>query len=102
MGFPRQSDIGSDGFHLKYSKLGNLDSQELTINYLCENSELGLPVKDITRKTLADTFKKVALIGKEVSVSKNSHQGDKWVKKDFLNLTKTKGNSLKQLIEDNF
>ncbi|KAG7974503.1 hypothetical protein I3843_06G051500 [Carya illinoinensis] len=100
MGFPRESDMGSDGFRSKHSRPGTSGSQELTLSYLCENSKLGLPGKEITGKSLVNTFEKIALKGREISVSENSNQDEKWVERDFLNLNETRGNSSKRQVED--
>ncbi|KAG6759476.1 hypothetical protein POTOM_035954 [Populus tomentosa] len=70
--FLRDSKMGFDGFGLK--------PQELTLSYLCENNhnnpKLGFSLK-----------------GKEVIFSDNSNQDEKWVERDFLNLSETKSNS---------
>uniref|UniRef100_A0A6N2M240 OBERON-like protein n=1 Tax=Salix viminalis TaxID=40686 RepID=A0A6N2M240_SALVM len=70
--FLRESKMGFDGFGLK--------PQELTLSYLCENNhnnpKLGFSLK-----------------GKEVIFSDNSNQDEKWVERDFLNLSETKSNS---------
>ncbi|EEF34853.1 protein binding protein, putative [Ricinus communis] len=67
--FFRESKMGFDGFASK--------PQELTLSYLCENPKLGF----------TSTEK-----GKEVIFSsENSNQDDeKWVERDFMNLSETK------------
>jgi hypothetical protein len=70
--FLRESKMGFEGFGLK--------PQELTLSYLCENNnnnpKLGFSLK-----------------GKEVIFSELSIQDEKWVERDFLNLSETKSNS---------
>uniref|UniRef100_A0A2P2KSD5 Protein OBERON 3 n=2 Tax=Rhizophora mucronata TaxID=61149 RepID=A0A2P2KSD5_RHIMU len=66
---------GLDGFASK--------PQELTLSYLCENPKLGGGLCGLT------TQKK----GKEVVVSETSNQDEKWVERDFLNLSETKSHS---------
>ncbi|KAK8508470.1 hypothetical protein V6N13_022919 [Hibiscus sabdariffa] len=77
---------------LKHSKPGNSGSQgqELTLSYLCENPKLDLFFEKFSGKTLLE---KVAPSqkGKEVVNSENSNQDEKWVEKDFLNLSESKG-----------
>jgi len=68
MGFLRDSEMGSDGFRSKTSKAGTSGSQELTLSYLCDNSKLGLPEKEIPGKNLLNSFEKVALKGREISI----------------------------------
>ncbi|GMI87485.1 TITANIA 1 [Hibiscus trionum] len=69
-------------------------SQELTLSYLCENPKLGsVSEKDFPGKT----FK-----GKEVVDSENSNQDEKWVERDFLNLSGGKGISSKRDVEEDF
>ncbi|KAF2305690.1 hypothetical protein GH714_007586 [Hevea brasiliensis] len=66
--FLAESKMGFDGFASK--------PQELTLSYLCENPKLGFTQK-----------------GKEVIFSENSNQDEKWVERDFMNLSETKSNS---------
>ncbi|KDP38165.1 hypothetical protein JCGZ_04808 [Jatropha curcas] len=66
--FLRESKMGFHGFASK--------PQELTLSYLCENPKLGFAQK-----------------GKEVIMSENSNQDEKWVERDFMNLSETKSNS---------
>ncbi|GMJ00505.1 TITANIA 1 [Hibiscus trionum] len=69
-------------------------SQELTLSYLCENPKLGsVSEKDFPGKT----FK-----GKEVFDSENSNQDEKWMERDFLNLSGSKGISSKRDVEEDF
>lgn len=98
--FLREKEMGSDGFQSKPSKIGNPGSQELTLSYLCENSKLGLPEKEFSGKNLLNSFEKVTYKGKEVLVSENSGQDDKWVVRDFLNLNETRVNSGKREVEE--
>ncbi|XP_062172127.1 protein OBERON 3 isoform X2 [Alnus glutinosa] len=100
MGFLRDSEIGSDGFRSKTSKAGTSGSQELTLSYLCDNSKLGLPEKEIPGKNLLNSFEKGALKGREISILENSNQDEKWVERDFLNLNETRGNSSKREVEE--
>ncbi|KAB1201383.1 hypothetical protein CJ030_MR5G008783 [Morella rubra] len=58
IGFLRESDMSSDGLRSKPSKTGTSGSQELTLSYLCDNSKLGHPEKEITSKSLFTTFEK--------------------------------------------
>ncbi|KAJ8760879.1 hypothetical protein K2173_021917 [Erythroxylum novogranatense] len=67
--FLRESKMNLDGFSSK--------PQDLTLSYLCDNPKFG-------------TFSQK---GKEIIVSDSSNQGDKWVERDFLNLSETKSNS---------
>ncbi|WCJ33667.1 hypothetical protein M5689_015018 [Euphorbia peplus] len=66
--FLRDSKMGLDGFSSK--------PQELTLSYLCENPKFIFGQK-----------------GKEVIVSETSNHDDKWVERDFMNLSETKSNS---------
>lgn len=66
--FLKESKMGLDGFASK--------PQELTLSYLCENPKLGFAQK-----------------GKEVILTENSNQDEKWVERDFMNLRETKCNS---------
>lgn len=100
MGFLRESEMGSDGFRSKAPKTGTSGSQELTLSYLCDNSKLGLPEKDGPGKNLLHSFEKVGPRSREIAVSENSNQDDKWVERDFLNLNETRGNSSKREVED--
>lgn len=100
IGFLRESDMSSDGFRSKPSKTGTSGSQELTLSYLCDNSKLGHPEKEITGKSLFTTFEKVALKGREISISENPNKDEKWVERDFLNLNETRGNSSKREVEE--
>ncbi|KAE8682995.1 Protein OBERON 3 [Hibiscus syriacus] len=87
--FLGESKVGLDGgYSLPRS------SQELTLSYLCENSKLGF----VSEKELAGkTYK-----GKEVVDSDNSNQDEKWVERDFLNLSESKGISSKRDVEEDF
>lgn len=100
MDFLRESEMSSDGFRSKPSKTGTPGSQELTLSYLCDNSKLGFPEKEIPGKNLLNSFEKLTHKGKEISISENSNQDEKWVERDFLNLSETRGNSSKREIEE--
>ncbi|XP_062113268.1 protein OBERON 3 [Humulus lupulus] len=113
MGFLRESEMGSDGFQSRASKFGNSGSQELTLSYLCDfnshsnannnsSSKQAFLEKDFTGKNLLNSFDKGGSSnykGKEVVVSENSIQGDKWVERDFLNLNENRLNSSKREME---
>lgn len=98
--FLRESELGSDGFQSKPTKMGNPGSQELTLSYLCDNSKLGFTEKEFSGKNLLNSFEKLNYKGKEVLVSENSNQDDKWVERDFLNLNETRVNSTKREMEE--
>ncbi|KAG5240553.1 protein OBERON [Salix suchowensis] len=70
--FLGESKMGFDGFGFK--------PQELTLSYLCENNNNNPKVG-------------FSLKGKEVILSEHSIQDEKWVERDFLNLSETKSNS---------
>ncbi|CAK7326849.1 unnamed protein product [Dovyalis caffra] len=72
--FLGESKMGFDGFGLK--------PQELTLSYLCENNN------NNNNQKLGFSLK-----GKEIIFSENSNQDEKWVERDFLNLSETKSNS---------
>ncbi|GLT96847.1 hypothetical protein SLE2022_144420 [Rubroshorea leprosula] len=96
MGFFRGSNSKMDlvGFSSSRSstKPGNSGFQELTLSYLCDNPKLGLPQNgNISQK------------GKEVVlVSENPNQDEKWVERDFLNLSGSRGNSSKREVDEEF
>ncbi|KAH7516231.1 hypothetical protein FEM48_Zijuj10G0113300 [Ziziphus jujuba var. spinosa] len=98
--FLRESEMGSDGFQSKVTKIGNPGSQELTLSYLCDNSKLGFPEKEFSGKNLLNSFEKFSYKGKEVLVSENSNQDEKWVERDFLNLNETRVDSAKREVEE--
>ncbi|KAK6242460.1 Oberon [Theobroma cacao] len=101
--FLRESKVGLDGgFALpRPSKPGNSGSQELTLSYLCENPKLGFcSEKEFPGKTLLE--KVTSYKGKEVVDSENSNQDEKWVERDFLNLSESKGISSKREVEEDF
>ncbi|KAF7808512.1 protein OBERON 3 [Senna tora] len=88
--FLKDSEVGVDGIQLKPSQLvGSSALQELTLSYLCDNPKLVLPEKKVSCNK-----------GKEVIISENSNQDEKWVERDFLNLSETRENSSKRSIED--
>ncbi|TYI99628.1 hypothetical protein E1A91_A13G030300v1 [Gossypium mustelinum] len=80
------------------SKPGISGSQELTLSYLCENPKLGF----CSEKTQTLLEKVTSYKGKEVVDSENTHQDEKWVERDFLNLSESKGISAKRDVEDDF
>ncbi|XVE74559.1 hypothetical protein DITRI_Ditri12bG0026800 [Diplodiscus trichospermus] len=101
--FLRESKVGVDGGYpfTRPSKPGNSGSQELTLSYLCENPKLGCPPeKEFPGKTLLE--KVSSYKGKEVVDSENSDQDEKWVERDFLNLSESKGMSSKREVEEDF
>ncbi|XWS69469.1 hypothetical protein CRYUN_Cryun04dG0181700 [Craigia yunnanensis] len=101
--FLRESKVGLDGSYpfTRLSKPGNYGSQELTLSYLCENPKLGFcPEKEFSGKTLLE--KVTSYKGKEVVDSENSNQDEKWVERDFLNLSESKGMSSKREVEEDF
>ncbi|ONI31885.1 hypothetical protein PRUPE_1G336600 [Prunus persica] len=101
IGFLRESDMGSDGFQSKSSKIGNLGSQELTLSYLCDSSKLGFLEKEFAGANLLTSLEKESFKGKEILVSANSSQDHKWVERDFLNLNETRLNwSKRELVEE--
>ena len=100
MGFLRELKMVSNGFRLKTPKTGISGSQELTLSYLCDNFKLGLPEEDIPSKNLLNSFEKVALKGREISILENSNQNEKWVERDFLNTNETRENSSKREVEE--
>ncbi|XP_061366854.1 protein OBERON 3-like [Gastrolobium bilobum] len=94
IGFFKDSEVVVDGFQSIPSKVGSFGLQELTLSYLCDNPKLDLVKKEVVPdKSL--TFK-----GKEVIISENSNQDEKWVERDFLSLSETKENSSKRSIEE--
>ncbi|PSS26817.1 Protein OBERON like [Actinidia chinensis var. chinensis] len=92
-----ESEMGCDDLKSKPSKTGNSGSQELTLSYLCENSKLGFPEKEIPWKNLLNSLEKVSYKGKEV-VFEDQNNG--FVERDFLQLNEVKGNSSKREIGD--
>ncbi|XVF85556.1 hypothetical protein PTKIN_Ptkin17bG0126700 [Pterospermum kingtungense] len=91
--FLRESKVGL--------KPGNSVSQELTLSYLCENPKLGFcSEKDFPGKMVLE--KVSGYKGKEVVDSENSSQDEKWVERDFLNLSGSKGISSKRGVEEEF
>ncbi|KAK8567404.1 hypothetical protein V6N13_105373 [Hibiscus sabdariffa] len=87
--FLRESKVGLDGdYPLPRS------SQELTLSYLCEHPKLGLGSEK--------EFPGKGYKGKEVVDSENSNQDEKWVERDFLNLSGSKGVSSKRDVEEDF
>ncbi|XWS34358.1 hypothetical protein CRYUN_Cryun21dG0032400 [Craigia yunnanensis] len=101
--FLRESKVGLDGGYPlpRPSKPGNSGSQELTLSYLCENPKLGFcSEKESPGKTLLE--KVISYKGKEVFDSDNSNQDEKWVERDFLNLSESKGISSKREVEEDF
>ncbi|OMO72539.1 hypothetical protein COLO4_27597 [Corchorus olitorius] len=103
--FLRESKVGLDGGYPlpRPSKPGNSGSQgqELTLSYLCENPKLGFcPEKEFPGKTLLE--KVSSYKGKEVVDSENSNQDEKWVERDFLNLSESKGIASKREVEEDF
>ncbi|KAI4357454.1 hypothetical protein L6164_001402 [Bauhinia variegata] len=108
MGFPQEgidflkgSALGVDGVQSKPGKVGSSGLQELTLSYLCDNPKLGLPDKEIPGKSLLNSLEKVSHKGKEVIISENSNQDEKWVERDFLSLSETRENSSKRsMVED--
>ncbi|XP_059649804.1 protein OBERON 3 [Cornus florida] len=96
--FMRDSEMGRDGS--KPSKPGISGSQELTLSYLCENSKLGFPEKEIPGKILLNSFEKVSYKGKEVVPEYQSQDNNRWVERDFLQLNEIRGNSSKREIKD--
>ncbi|GMJ09629.1 TITANIA 1 [Hibiscus trionum] len=88
----------------KHSKPGNSGSQgqELTLSYLCENPRLGFfSGKDFPGKTLLEKVS-ASHRGKEVVDSENSNRDEKWVERDFLNLSESKGIASKRQAEEDF
>ncbi|PSS13384.1 Protein OBERON like [Actinidia chinensis var. chinensis] len=99
--FLRESEMACDGFQSKPSKIGNSGSQELTLSYLCDNSKLGFPEKEIPGKNLLNSFEKLSYKGKEVvSDDQNQEDDNRWVERDFLQLNEVKGNSSKREFEE--
>jgi hypothetical protein len=95
------AEVGSNGFRSKLpTKTGSSQPQELTLSYLCDNSKLGFPEKEISGKNLFNSFDKVTLKGRETLIPDNSNHGEKWVERDFLNLNETRGNSSKREVEE--
>ncbi|KAL4301834.1 hypothetical protein GQ457_10G028250 [Hibiscus cannabinus] len=87
--FLRESKVGVDGdYPLPRS------SQELTLSYLCEHPKLGFGSEK--------EFSGKAYKGKEVVDSENSNRDEKWVERDFLNLSGSKGVSSKRDAEEDF
>ncbi|XP_057445110.1 protein OBERON 3-like [Lotus japonicus] len=95
----KNSDVGVNGFQSISTKVGNSGLQELTFSYLCDNQKLGLAEKDKDR-SLLNSLEKGTYKGKEVVVSENSNQDEKWVERDFLSLSETRENSSKRIIEE--
>ncbi|XP_022726932.1 protein OBERON 3-like [Durio zibethinus] len=101
--FLRESKVGLDGGYplTRPLKPGISGSQELTLSYLCENPKLGFcPEKEFPGKTLLE--KVTSYKGKEVVDSEISNQDEKWVERDFLNLSESKGISSKREVEEDF
>ncbi|XP_058182768.1 protein OBERON 3 isoform X1 [Rhododendron vialii] len=98
--FLRESDMGNEGFKSNPSKTGNSGSQELTLSYLCDNSKLVFPEKEIPWKNLLNSFEKVSYKGKEVVCEDQNQESNGWVERDFLQLNEVKGNSSKRDVED--
>lgn len=95
--FQNESELGRDGFSSKPSKMGNLGSQELTLNYLCDNnSKPCFPEKDYPEKVSmnANHFK-----GKEI-ICDDLNQENSWVVRDFLQLNEIRGSSSKREVEE--
>ncbi|XP_028787101.1 protein OBERON 3-like [Neltuma alba] len=90
--FLKDSEAGSDGILLKPSKVGTSALQELTLSYLCD--------KEIPGKSLLSSLEKVSCKGKEVIISEDSNRDEKWVERDFLNLSETRENSSKRSVEE--
>ncbi|KAK6146678.1 hypothetical protein DH2020_020547 [Rehmannia glutinosa] len=87
----------------------NFGSQELTLSYLCENSKLGFPEKDVSGQTLLNSLDKLSgrYKGKEIVVSEdqneegnNNNNNNTWVERDFLQLNENRGNSSKREAEN--
>ncbi|KAJ7954406.1 Protein OBERON [Quillaja saponaria] len=97
--FLTESDMLGDKIQAKPLKLGNSGSQELTLNYFCENSKLGFPEKEFPDKISMDSLEKVRYKGKDVIISENSNQDEKWVERDFLSLGGTRVNFSKREVE---
>ncbi|CAL5427898.1 unnamed protein product [Camellia sinensis] len=91
--FLRKSDMGCDGFQSKPSKTGNSGSQELTLSYLCDNSKMAFPEKEIPGKNLLNSLEKVSYKGKEIVCEDQIQENNRWVERDFLQLDEAKGNS---------
>ncbi|GER51813.1 hypothetical protein STAS_29228 [Striga asiatica] len=97
---------------LHHKRAGNFNShQELTLSYLCENSKLGLPEKDVSGQALLSSLDKLAgkHKGKEIAVSddprqsqdnNNNNNNSPWVERDFLQLNESRGNSSKREAEN--
>ncbi|XVE91837.1 hypothetical protein REPUB_Repub01dG0045900 [Reevesia pubescens] len=101
--FLRESKVGLDGGYPlpRPSKPGNSGCQELTLSYLCENPKVGFcSEKEFPGNTLLE--KVTSYKGKEVLDSENSNQDEKWVERDFLNLSESKGISSKREVEEDF
>ncbi|XVF02994.1 hypothetical protein REPUB_Repub04eG0222500 [Reevesia pubescens] len=102
--FLRESKVGFDGGYplSRPSKPGISGSQELTLSYLCENPKLGfISEKEFQGKTLLEKVG-TSYKGKEVVDSENSNQDEKWVERDFLNLSESKGISSKREVDEDF
>lgn len=98
LGYFLKDSSSEDGIQLKPSKpvsSSSLGLQELTLSYLCDNPKLLLSEKDVPGKSLLLNSK-----GKEVLVSENSNQDEKWVERDFLSLSETRENSSKRSLDD--
>ncbi|KAA8532426.1 hypothetical protein F0562_032459 [Nyssa sinensis] len=98
--FLRESEMDRDGFQSKPSKAGNSGSQELTLSYLCDNSKLSFPEKDIPGKNLLNSLEKVSYKGKEVVCADQSQEDNRWIERDFLQLNENRGNSSKREVEE--
>ncbi|KAK2988589.1 hypothetical protein RJ640_011559 [Escallonia rubra] len=98
--FLGESEVIRDGSQSKPSKNGNSGSQELTLSYLCDNSKLGFPEKEVAGKNLLNSFEKVSYKGKEVVFEDQNQEEFRWVERDFLQLNDSRGNSSKREVED--
>ncbi|XP_047340771.1 protein OBERON 3 [Impatiens glandulifera] len=91
--FMRKTEICSDGFQSKPSKVMNSGFQELTLSYLCENNKLGFPDKEIPSKNMFNSLEKGSYKGKEVVVE-DQYQEDsnnRWVERDFMQMNEVRG-----------
>ncbi|KAL0446691.1 UNVERIFIED_CONTAM: protein OBERON 3 [Sesamum latifolium] len=87
---------------LQPKRAGNFGSQELTLSYLCENSKLGFPEKDVSGQNLLNSLSG-RYKGKEIVVSEDQNEEDNnnlWVERDFLQLNENRGNSSKREAEN--
>ncbi|KAL7000762.1 hypothetical protein U1Q18_001914, partial [Sarracenia purpurea var. burkii] len=98
--FLRKPDMVCDGFKSKTSKIGNSGSQELTLSYLCDNSKLDFPEKEIPWKNLLNSLEKVIYKGKEVICENQDQDNNGWVERDFMQLNEVRGKNSKRVVED--